>query len=143
MPPNDPVILHASCVAWQGRGCLIIGASGSGKSSLALSLMACGATLVSDDRVTLTRSDTDLSASAPPAIRGLIEARGIGILTCEPADPVAIRIVVDMDRTETERLPENRMTELLGLRLPLLYRVEAPHFAPALIQLLKSGRQEP
>lgn len=140
---RDPVILHASCVAWQGHGCLILGASGSGKSSLALSLMAFGATLVSDDRVILTRSGSTVRASAPPTLRGLIEARGIGILTCDPADSAAIKVVVDMDKTETDRLPESRMTDLLGLRMPLLHRVDPAHFAPALIQFLKSGRHDP
>ena len=40
----DGEILHASCVAVAGRGLLIAGASGSGKSALALDLMAFGAT---------------------------------------------------------------------------------------------------
>ena len=52
MPPET--ILHATCIAWQGRGVLIRGPSGSGKSALALGLMAHGAVLVADDRVKLS-----------------------------------------------------------------------------------------
>jgi HPr kinase/phosphorylase len=43
-------ILHASCIALEGRGLLILGPSGAGKSSLAIRMMALGASLVSDDR---------------------------------------------------------------------------------------------
>lgn len=142
-PVNEPTIVHASCVAVAGRGCLIVGASGSGKSALALSLMGYGASLVADDRVVLAPSAMGIRASAPPTIRGLIEARGIGILTCEPADPVVIGVVVDMDRVETARLPELRTIDLLGVAVTLLHRVDGPQFAPALMQFLKSGRKNP
>lgn len=140
---DDPNIRHASCVALNARGCLITGASASGKSSLALSLMGYGASLISDDRVVLTRVGDEVFGSAPAPIQGLIEARGVGILTCDAAEPVAIKVVVDMNRTETARLPECHSTDLLGVAMPLLYRVDGPHFAPALIQYLKSGRRHP
>jgi len=42
---------HASCVDFDGKGVLILGASGSGKSSLALACMSLGARLVGDDYV--------------------------------------------------------------------------------------------
>ncbi len=47
--------LHASAVAVDGRGCLITGASASGKSTLALEMIALGAELVADDRVDVRR----------------------------------------------------------------------------------------
>jgi HPr Serine kinase C-terminal domain len=43
--------LHATCVAWFGRGVLITGPSGSGKSTLALKLIERGWMLVADDAV--------------------------------------------------------------------------------------------
>lgn len=141
-PEPQQMVLHATCIALHGCGCLIIGASGSGKSSLALSLMALGADLVSDDRVILIRNGDTVAASAPPAIHGLIEARGVGILTCDAVGPVQVNWVVDMDMTETERFPEPHRKSMLGLSLPLLYPVKAGHFVPALLQVLKSGRQE-
>ncbi|MEY8828091.1 HPr kinase/phosphorylase [Sedimentitalea sp. XS_ASV28] len=140
---NHASILHASCVAVAEKGCLILGASGSGKSALALSMMAHGATLVADDRVVLTRIDNAVMASAPDPLRGLIEARGVGILTCDMAERVAIKVVVDMDSPETERLPQAHETELLGQPVALLRRVDGPHFAPALMQYLRSGRHSP
>ena len=41
--------IHATCVAIEGRGVLIVGPSGSGKSDLALRLIDRGAALVADD----------------------------------------------------------------------------------------------
>ena len=97
----DGEILHASCVAVAGRGLLIAGASGSGKSALALDLMAFGATLVADDRVCLQRAGAALLASAPPTIAGLIEARGIGLLRARAVTaPVPVAALIDLDRVE-------------------------------------------
>ena len=134
-------IVHASCVTVRGRGVLITGASGSGKSALALSLMALGAGLVADDRVILNLRQGRVMASAPAPIRGLVEARGIGLLNAGAHGPVPVDLVVDLDRTEQERLPHKHQTVLLGQSLTLLYRVEGSHFPAALVQFLKAGRR--
>ncbi|WP_331459605.1 HPr kinase/phosphorylase [Paracoccus liaowanqingii] len=70
--------LHATTVALEGRGLVILGPSGSGKSGLALELMAVGAVLVADDRTDLRLQQGRLIAQAPPALSGRIEARGWG-----------------------------------------------------------------
>ncbi|SFT88223.1 HPr kinase/phosphorylase [Sedimentitalea nanhaiensis] len=98
--------------------------------------------LVSDDRVVLRRKQTVVVASAPSELSGLIEARGIGLLRCDPSGAVPVRVVVDMDTVETARYPDIRTIDLLGLQIPLLRRVDSFHFAPALLQYLKSGRHE-
>lgn len=136
-------IVHASCVAIDpNNGLLIMGASGSGKSSLALMLMSLGATLVSDDRTTLTLATdgTDLIASAPHAIQNKIEARGLGILNAQALPSCVIRAVIDLDKVEEERLPPTRIRRLLGKDVPEYRRSEGPYFAAALIQLLQGGR---
>ena len=83
--PN--IELHASCLEVMGHGVLILGQSGIGKSSLCFSLLDLSRPnfsvyLVADDRVILTPSATDhrLIAHAPAKLKGLIEARGFGIL---------------------------------------------------------------
>lgn len=119
---------------------LIRGGSGSGKSALALAMMGFGAALVADDRVCLTRIAGQVIASAPQSIAGLIEARGVGILRADTLASAPVVLVADLDRAETDRLPHPRTTILLGCKLPLLFRVDAPHFAPALMQYLKAGR---
>jgi HPr kinase/phosphorylase len=135
-------VIHASCVAIDpSRGMLIVGASGSGKSSLALMMMALGATLVSDDRTVLRTSlDGDLVASAPETIENMIEARGVGILKTHAMPQCVIRVVVDLDKVEQERLPPARIRRLLGHDVPECHRSNAPYFAAALVQLLKGGR---
>ena len=130
--------VHATCVAWQGRGLLIMGASGSGKSGLALSLMAWGCDLVGDDRVRLTATAEGLIAAPVPNIAGMIEARGLGILNADHIDQAAIAYVVDLDQTEAARLPPRRSITLMGCDLPLIYRAETPDWASSLLQLLKA-----
>lgn len=134
-------VVHATSVALGGRGLLIRGASGSGKSSLALALMALGADLVADDRTVLTRNGKAVQMSAPEAIRGMIEARGIGLLhaRCTFAPLVA---VLDLDLSESDRLPPIRKGNVLGLPFPLLHKCAGPYFPAALVQYLKAGRRE-
>ncbi|MGJ8604489.1 MAG: HPr kinase/phosphorylase [Marivita sp.] len=138
MPEDKPLTLHATAVALGGNAVLITGASGSGKSSLALEMMARGATLVADDRVTLTRLDHDVMLSCPEPLSGMIEARGVGILHAAYQSPVRLSLVVDMDLTETSRLPEDRSITYLTQTFRMLHNVASPHFPAAIIQYLKS-----
>jgi len=134
--------LHASCVSVGGAGVLLLGAAGRGKSGLALQLMAHGAALIADDRVILTRTGGDVVATCPPALSGLIEARGIGILQAVPGGAAPLRLVVDLDQVETTRLPPKRSCDLLGLSFDLVFGGAAPHFPAAVMQYLKAGRAE-
>lgn len=140
-------ILHASAVEIAGRALLILGGAGAGKSALALRLVAFGARLISDDRTGLCETDAGLAAFCPAdPIRGLIEARGIGILRITAADlaqgPVPLALVVDLDRVETERLPPRRNIDLNGYELPLVLRPQNDHLAEGLLAWMKGGRQE-
>ena len=83
---EDTVLLHASCVSINGNGVLILGPAGSGKSSLALNLIALGAELVADDQTLVRREHSDLIARCPETISNLIEARGLGFLTPPSCD---------------------------------------------------------
>jgi len=136
----EACVLHASCVAIQNSAVLVIGPSGSGKSALALQLMAHGAVLVSDDRTSVRRCEDALIASAPQAIKGLIEARGVGVLTADTCEAAIIRLIVDLEQQEQERLPPLRGYNLLGQTVPLLHKVNTAHFAAAILQHLKGGR---
>ena len=93
--------LHSNCVAIDGKGLLIVGASGAGKSTLTLQLLAIGADLVSDDQTIITLDGKRLKAEAPLSIRGLIEARGLGILTVPSIASAAIKAIIDLDYIET------------------------------------------
>lgn len=131
--------IHATTVAWQGKGALILGASGRGKSGLALALMALGADLVSDDRTVLTAGPDGLWAAPPPAIAGMIEARGVGLLRAAHLPQARVALCVDLDQTETRRLPDPRHVPFLGCDIPCLHKVDSPYFAAAILQYLKAG----
>lgn len=137
------MIVHGTCVALEGRGLLIVGASGSGKSGLGLQLMAFGARLVADDRVELTLVDATVQAAAPRSLPPLIEARGVGLLQADPLANAPLVAVVDLDQTEDARLPKSYRTAYLGIMVPLLRGCGSVHFAASLVQLLRRGRHTP
>lgn len=134
------MLLHASCVAYGPAGVLISGRSSSGKSSLALTFLALGAELISDDQTVIELQDGSPIAKAPKALRGLIEARGIGLLHAQTRPLARIDLVIDLDQTETARLPPDRTTRLLDHPVALLHKVESPHFAVGILQYLKGGK---
>ena len=114
---NDiaPRLVHGTAVALGDVAALFRGASGSGKSDLALrclglpagSLIGQSARLVADDQVILTRDGSGLSVSAPPTIAGRLEVRGIGIITVGAVTPARLALVVDLVPPQSvERMPE-------------------------------------
>lgn len=135
------MIVHATCIASGSGGLLIRGVSGSGKSALALDLIALGAELVADDQVELRRSGDSVHARAPDRLAGLIEARGVGLLRLPFRADVAVALILDLDTPEPARLPPRRVARLLDLPIPRILRppvlsagaiLAALRFGPAL-----------
>jgi HPr kinase/phosphorylase len=122
------------------RGLLILGPSGSGKSALALRLMALGAALVADDQTLLQREGDALTAFCPPPLRGLIEARFVGLLRATPREQVRLALVVDLGQHESARLPPRRTVTLQGVTLDLVLGTQSDHFPAALLCYLAGGR---
>ncbi len=104
--------IHGSCVDFDGNSILAIGSSGSGKTSLALDLIALGAKLVSDDQVILSADNKGVHVSAPAAISGKIEARGIGILNCPNIDKSTLSMVVDLNSETKKRMPQEQTVRI-------------------------------
>lgn len=134
--------LHASCVAAGGRALLILGPSGAGKSALALRMLALGASLIADDRTEVTPGPAGLMARCPAPIRGLIEARGIGILRAPSIEQAPVVLAVDLGQVEDQRLPPRRHLTILGCQIDLVLHVRNDHFPAALMLYLREGRQE-
>jgi len=110
--------IHATCIAIGQRGVLITGASGSGKSDLAMRLIDRGAVLVSDDYTALALSDGRLRASPPTNIAGLLEIRHIGIVNMPYVIDVPIALAIALDE-KPERMPDQPATlDILGLSVP-------------------------
>ncbi|WP_227270924.1 HPr kinase/phosphorylase [Roseobacter weihaiensis] len=144
LPSNRrATLVHASTVAVDGRGLLILGASARGKSALALQMMAFGASLVADDQTHLSRREDTLIARAPSSTRGMIEARGVGLLNASTVEGSEIVLAVDLDQHEVDRLPVLHEIEMCGVKLPCLYSIDGAHFPAAVLQYLKAGRREP
>lgn len=137
--PDTAVQLHASAVALAGRACLITGRAASGKSTLALEMVALGAELVADDRVDIRRAGEVLLVSAPPAIAGMIEARGVGILRLPVCREAPLAFLVDLDEAETERLPERPSRDILGLPCALVRGRGRAALAAIAFLLLRAG----
>jgi len=113
--------IHATALAIGGTAVLLRGPSGSGKSDLALRLIQAGAMLVADDRCDLSVVRGRLFVSAPAAIRGLIEVRGLGILPMRYRAKAPVSLVIDLVKPDVvERLPPARRCRLATVTLPLL-----------------------
>jgi HPr kinase/phosphorylase len=92
------------------EGVLLCGPSGSGKSDLLLRLLQRGFSLVADDQVIVI----DGMASAPPALAGVLEVRGLGLFQLPFTPSTALRLVVDLG-VAVDRLPAPRRDARLDL----------------------------
>ncbi|MBR3266137.1 MAG: HPr(Ser) kinase/phosphatase [Erysipelotrichaceae bacterium] len=115
-----------------GRGIMITGKSGIGKSELALDLINRGHMLVADDRIDVTRVHTSIMCTAPKLLKRMLEIRGLGIVDvtrmfgansylnkCQL--DFVIKLVKFDERIETDRLnPINEARNILGLDVPML-----------------------
>jgi HPr kinase/phosphorylase len=120
--------IHATCVIIGESGLLIRGEPGAGKSRLARALLAEArrrgwfGRLIGDDRIMIEAAAGRLIARGHPAVAGLIEARGVGVLA-EPAEPACVvRLVIDLAADHGPRMPEaaDQTTDIAGLPLPRL-----------------------
>jgi HPr kinase/phosphorylase len=119
---TNTLLVHATAVAVAQRAVLLRGPPGAGKSDLALRLIDSGARLVADDQTELRRAGMLILVSAPPAIAGLIEVRGIGILRVDAVEVSPLALLVDLvPPGQVERLPEGRSEKVLGLPIPLIH----------------------
>ena len=112
------MLVHASCVQWQNKGILFLGASGAGKSSAALRLIEKGAVLVADD---YTEVSADLIASCPATTFGKIEVRGVGIVdfSALKSSPLHLAIWCEPNIDKIERMPNEKKWSIEQKSLPL------------------------
>lgn len=123
-------LIHGTCIAYGERAILLRGASGAGKSDLAIRCLLCplppgpGAQvfkLVADDQLIIRKSeDGRLLASAPESIAGQIEVRGAGIQRF-PYVAAELCLVVDLVPPDAvTRLPPlpPPTVDYLGVKIP-------------------------
>ncbi len=128
-PLNEAETHHATCVDFNGKGVLLIGKSGAGKSDLALRLIKNNqhssnlVTLVSDDRVCLTALNNILIASPPKPLEGLLEVRGVGLCHFDFLASTSIYLLVKLDKNKAvERLPDfsQQQDTIVGITIPYI-----------------------
>lgn len=117
-PDTGDLTIHATCVAFGAAGVLLRGTPGSGKSDLAFRLVEAGAVLVADDRVELGVDAGRLIATAPAALAGRLELRGLGLVELPYISNIAVELVADLvSAAAVERLPARGWEEIAGVRI--------------------------
>ncbi|MBX9727954.1 MAG: hypothetical protein K2X31_03500 [Sphingopyxis sp.] len=113
---SQPVNVQCTALAIEGRGVVLTGAPGAGKSELALRLVDGGATLIGDDLVAIAFEDGRLVAAPVSGQAGSMFVAGIGPVILEAAQPpvplsmpVPLSLCVMLDPA---RLRSDRMAEL-------------------------------
>jgi HPr kinase/phosphorylase len=123
------LLLHGVLMDVLGVGVLISGASGLGKSELALELISRGHGLVADDAVEVHRiGHSTIEGRCPALLQGMLEVRGLGLLDIKTIfgetavrRKMRLKLIVQLIRRSThddeyERLPLEDLTEnVLGL----------------------------
>ena len=122
-----------------GSGVLIIGRSGSGKSSLAINLLALGAKLVADDQCELVKKNNRYRILKPASLPNSIEIRGIGLVSVPTVVETKLDWVVNMDEAETERMPDLRFTKIDGYRVPTVFGKNMDELASRIYVLVSNA----
>jgi len=139
-PAVPALTVHGVLLQVCGTGVLLTGASGVGKSELALELLSRGHRLVADDAPLLERREGRLWGRCPELLEGFLEVRGLGVLSVRALlgegavlAEVPVELVVHLepaDAAAMARLPRlhpvRDEVELLGVILPRLHLPVAP-----------------
>jgi len=133
--------LHGVLMEIMGRGVLLSGASGAGKSELALELITRGHRLVADDAPCVTRLDGGvLEGVCPPALQDFLEVRGLGVINVRVmfggaaiVSRVELALAVHLQWMRADELgqvdrlrPNQDMMNVLGVALPRVTLPVAP-----------------
>ena len=122
--------IHATGVILGDRGVLVTGPAGSGKTTLALELLvrvgAAGgfARLVCDDQVFVEARAGRLLARDAPAIRGLVEIRGLGPCAVASEPAMAVDLLVRLVPADAApRIASGEAVSIEGVAVP---QIELP-----------------
>lgn len=139
-------LIHGTCIAFGAIGVLLRGRAGSGKSDLALRLLALEeritglppAKLIADDQVILRKHADGLLASCPLRLAGKIEARGVGILDLPHAEQAVLKLIADLvPPAQVPRLPPDVLPRehLLGVEVSVIKIAPFEPSAPLKLRL--------
>lgn len=135
--------LHASAFAYAGAGCVLLGDSGTGKSRILAEALMHGARMIADDQVLLRAEHGVLIAKAHATLEGVLELRGMGLITLPFLASHPIHLVVQLRPRVHERLPEPETAEYEGVAVPCLTVASGPSLSvPSLLLYLKAVQEK-
>ncbi|NTW96322.1 MAG: HPr(Ser) kinase/phosphatase [Erysipelotrichaceae bacterium] len=131
LAPNTNV--HGVLISMFGKGVMITGESGMGKSETALELIKKGHILVADDRVDVFKYHNSIFGTSTELLEGMLEIRGIGIIdvnkmfgasaTLSKSD---IDFVISLEKWNEDKQytrvgieEEDQYYEVLGVKIPM------------------------
>ena len=139
----DPEIVHGSLFAYQGAGCLLVGESGIGKSSLTAEATMLGAKFIADDQVQLSLVQGMLTGAPVPNLAGVIELRGYGLIKIVDFNQrQVIHLMVGLATGDAERMPAPQSREFLGVKIPYLKLPPPPHTTAARLVFYLKAMQD-
>jgi HPr kinase/phosphorylase len=123
--------IHGVFLDVLGMGVLITGASGVGKSELALELISRGSGLIADDVVEFYRIGPEtVEGRCPQLLRDFLEVRGLGVLNIRTIFGEAalrprknLKLIVHLERPGADKAPLERLPlrpgeeELMGVAI--------------------------
>ena len=127
--------LHASAFSYQGAGCLLLGESGVGKTTLLSKALLYGAQLIGDDQLQLEAVGGALFAAPAANLQGVLELHGLGLIRY-PSDgqPQRLHLAIEINPyKEAERLPALQSRTFCGITIPAHVVQRPPEIAPLLL----------
>lgn len=125
-------LIHAVFLSIYGKGVVIKGDSGIGKSEIALELIKRGHLLIGDDAIELYHIGQHIVGKAPNVLQNLLEIRGIGVIDVSKMFGVSsvlprdnVDLIIQLERwlpsTEYTRIgleEDDVFEEILGVQIP-------------------------
>ena len=125
-------LMHGVFLNIYGKGVVIRGDSGIGKSEIALELIKRGHFLIADDAIELYHIGQGIVGRAPEVLRNLLEIRGIGVIDVSKMFGVAsvlpkdhVDLIIQLERwlpsreyTRIGMEEDDVMEEILGIQIP-------------------------
>ena len=131
LAPED--VISGVLMSVYGKGVLITGESGMGKSEVALELIRDHQVLIADDRVDVQRVHNTIFGYVPELLKGFLEIRGIGIIDVQKMfgascvdDRYKVDCVIELVKYSSdgnyERIgdTETKTTSILGVEIPTI-----------------------
>ena len=128
--------LHGVLLSIYGKGVLLTGDSGMGKSEIALELIKRGHLLVADDRVDCSRVHNTIVGCAPTILKEMLEIRGIGIINVAKMfggssvlDKVQIELNIHLEQWQPDKdydrvgIETKKYMQILDVNIP---KIELP-----------------